>query len=121
MSQVLTKTESCVREAWGMVERADPGDSLSVGVALDYVMDNLGVEREQAKLELYLHCARRVVLTTEPDWSAPDAHTVWAGMRHPDRTGDTFHCDRFPGVEFVLPSGSEDGQVGSASEHQSYP
>lgn len=57
MSQVLTKTADRVREAWGMIERAQRGDTLAVGVALDYVMED-GCSRGDAKLELYRHVAR---------------------------------------------------------------
>jgi hypothetical protein len=56
MSQVLTKTQDRVREAWEMIERAQANDTLTVGVALDYVMDG-GCSREDAKLELYRHAA----------------------------------------------------------------
>lgn len=43
-----------------MVERAEPGDALSVGVALDYVMDGCNCERGAAKSELYRHAARLI-------------------------------------------------------------
>ncbi len=44
-----------------------------------------------------------VFLTTEPDWAPLEAHVIWKGMTHPDRTGETFTCDTFPGVLFHLP------------------
>lgn len=59
MSQVLTRTTDRVREAWGMIERAEPGDTIAVLVALDYVMDG-GCSRDEAKLELYRHVCRLV-------------------------------------------------------------
>ncbi len=58
MSTVIHKTVVSVAEAWGIIERAEPGDSLSVGVALDYVMDGLGCSREAAKTTLYRHVAK---------------------------------------------------------------
>lgn len=56
-----------VREAWGMIERAEPGDVISVGVALDYVMDGLGCERDAAKTEMYRHVARVLTDTIPSD------------------------------------------------------
>jgi hypothetical protein len=56
VSDQLTR-ETRIREAWEMVERAEPGDSLSVGVALDYVMDAVGCERGGAKSLLYRYAA----------------------------------------------------------------
>jgi hypothetical protein len=48
-----------------MIERAEPGDSLSVGVALDYVMDALSCERKDAKFELYRHVAKLLTLSAK--------------------------------------------------------
>jgi len=59
MSQVLTKTVDRVRTAWEMIERAEPNDTLTVGVALHYVMDG-ECSREDAKLELYRHVCRLI-------------------------------------------------------------
>jgi hypothetical protein len=64
VSDHLTR-ETRIREAWEMVERAEPGDSLSVGVALDYVMDALGCEREGAKSLLYRWAAKTLDVPSE--------------------------------------------------------
>lgn len=79
MSTVPTKTLDRVREAWGVIERAEPGDALSVGVALDYVCDALGCERDAAKTELYRHVARVLTETAKEygDRSAATSLTLY--------------------------------------------
>lgn len=68
MSTVLQKSNALVAEAFGMIERAEPGDCLSVGVALDYAQDALGVERSEVKIALYRYVAQRLTV------SAADTH-----------------------------------------------
>ena len=87
MSTVLTKSRDCVREAWGMVERAEPGDTLSVSVALDYVMDGLGVERAEAKTELYRHVAR-VLTETAREYGDQSAATSLSLYLYHERIND---------------------------------
>ena len=64
---IAQKVIAPVREAWEMIERAEPGDCLAVGVALDYVMDALGCDRDAAKLELYRHVAKVLTETGKED------------------------------------------------------
>jgi uncharacterized protein (TIGR02996 family) len=78
----------------------------------------LGLERGMAKQfvgspgDWLRHCAavlaahpiRLVWLTTEPDFGRAEERAAFAGMRHPDRSGETFVCDTFPGITFTLPA-----------------